>query len=572
MKVKYKFAGIFLYLIVFISLNYLGPANAQEPNYQPKDLVLLISKASKIKLSKNLDGQNVLAPSSKKILSRGDEISLCNVWYTKDYEDLPKEMAIRLFDLKVKESFEMLGATFSGTFKLRSCGADRGDGVFRVGGNEAELLLLQYKALSAVDFEEFEPVMLITHAEMQEAQTAFQNSDAENIRKLAELENSYSDLAKNNSDQFLGSINLSYPDKYEEVQLCTLDISGAEAVPFVEYPFFDFETTFTSGMVDAMRASRKQEFERKEIYQKAFTGLEEFFQSWQSSPETCNVFVAYPKNLFRFIEAAKNVNENFKYEFNQLTAVAQLRDQWAQRRDFENWEQNRFATSLGIDAALVKNLASFKITSLDEFKNTAQLMNDEGYDNGNEVSTVLKYLEDQKAGAEKGLSATDVRLKREETARLAAERREKQRQAEIAERNKKRQQRIASGNGEFVHYEDGSCTEKEKERVCISKEQLVELCRKVDGYYNPVFGTIFSAASMMDYKLRELEKNMGRNAYSDAETYVSKGGDCIFSFRASGQAGGDSINRTYYCKVNQIYGKDGDFGTKGLNALSCTYR
>jgi hypothetical protein len=266
MKVKYKFAGIVLYLIAFISINYFGPANAQEPNYQPKDLVLLISKASKIKLSKNLDGQNVLAPSSKKILSRGDEISLCNVWYSKDYEDLPKEMAIRLFDLKVKESFEILGATFSGTFKLRSCGADRGDGVFRVGGNEAELLLLQYKALSAVDFEEFEPVMLITHAEMQEAQTAFQNSDAENIRKLAELENSYSDLAKNNSDQSLGSINLSYPDKYEEVQLCTLDISGAEAVPFVEYPFFDFETTFTSGMVDAMKASRKKEFERKEIY------------------------------------------------------------------------------------------------------------------------------------------------------------------------------------------------------------------------------------------------------------------------------------------------------------------
>jgi hypothetical protein len=76
----------------------------------------------------------------------------------------------------------------------------------------------------------------------------------------------------------------------------------------------------------------------------------------------------------------------------------------------------------------------------------------------------------------------------------------------------------------------------------------------------------------MDYKLRELEENMGKNAYSEAETYVSKGGDCIFSFKASGTAGGDYIDRKYYCKVTSLFGKDGSFGTIGLDSLSCSYR
>jgi len=65
---------------------------------------------------------------------------------------------------------------------------------------------------------------------------------------------------------------------------------------------------------------------------------------------------------------------------------------------------------------------------------------------------------------------------------------------------------------------------------------------------------------------------MGKNAYSETKTYVSKGGDCVFSFRAKGATKGDVIDRTYYCLVTSIIGRDGGFGTSGYDSLSCSYR
>lgn len=557
---------------VLVSVLYSNAALSQEQQYQPNDLVVLFSKVSDLKTTQNLKGDIVFSDSVIAAVETTSTLEYCNVWYTDDFQHLSAEMAERIFDIKIRETFGSLNTAYNGALVSKSCGVES-DGVFIVRGGETDILFLQYKAVSAVNFEEFEPVAIISEIELQEAKSNLEQQDIVQKNKLDELGNRYLELSESAINSHLGSINLSYPEKNEKIKLCTFNISGDEAVPFLQYPLMEPDQTFTTGLRQAMK-NADTEFNSQSLYQGTFDDLEKFFQQWQidfRDSTTCNTFVAYPVQLLEFTNAAKRINENFSYELNGLLEVKNLQEAWAKNNGFASFADSKFADAIGVNAEGLKALLDFDVDSLQKYKNVAQEMNELGYADGENLSMVIKFLNDRSTGLQDGITALEVKQKRDEKERLADAQREEERQRRIKEAQLQRAERIASGNGEFTHYADGSC-EKGDNETCITKDELLALCSKVTSFYNPGYGTIFSAASIMDYKLRELEKNMGKNAYSEAETYVSKGGDCIFSFKASGTAGGDYIDRTYYCKVTSLFGEDGSFGTMSLDSLSCSYR
>ena len=563
---------IFLILTVFnfLSIFRSGPALSQAQDYQPNDLIVLFSKTSELKTVQDLKGNIVLAAQVKEVLQDAPKLRYCNAWYTEDFQHLSAEMAAKILDSEIREIFDLFNAAYNGELQTVSCGGDS-TGTYRVFGYETDILLLQYKAVNFVNYEEFEPVAIISDIEIREAKSLLEQQDLEQQKKLAELHDRYFDLGRNAASSHLGSMNFSYPNNTEKIKLCTLSVSGDEAVPFLQYPLIEPDQTFTSGLRQAMKKSYKADFDPQDLYQGVFDDLEDFFQQWQADPTICNTFVAYPAKLLEFTNAAIRVEEGFVFELNGLLEVENLQESWAKSYGFDSFADSNFAKGIGVGAEGLKALLDFGVDSPEEYKLVGQAMNAEGYADGEDYSTIIDFLNDRSAGRQDGITALEVKQKREENERLAEVKREEERQRRIKEAQLQRAERIASGNGEFTYYDDGSCKDTD-DQTCITEEELIELCRKVDGYYNQPFSTIFNVASFNDPKIRDLETNMGKNAYSDAQTCISKGGDCIFSFRASGTAGGDYINRTYHCKVNSVFGKDGSFGTIGLDYFSCSYR
>ena len=305
---------IFLILTVFTFLSIFrsGPALSQAQDYQPNDLIVLFSKTSELKTVQDLKGNIVLAAQVKEVLEDAPRLRYCNAWYTEDFQHLSAEMAAKILDIEIREIFDLFNAAYNGELQTVSCGSDS-NGTYRVLGYETDILLLQYKAVNAVNYEEFEPVAIISDIEIREAKSNLEQQDLEQQKKLAELQDRYFDLGKNAANSHLGSMNFSYPDNTEKIKLCTISVSGDEAVPFLQYPLIEPDQTFTSGLRQAMKKSYKADFDPQDLYQGVFDDLEDFFQQWQADPTIRNTFVAYPAKLLEFTNAAIRIEEGFGF-------------------------------------------------------------------------------------------------------------------------------------------------------------------------------------------------------------------------------------------------------------------
>jgi len=219
---------------VLVSVLYSNAALSQEQQYQPNDLVVLFSKVSDLKTTQNLKGDIVFPDTVKATLETTSVLEYCGVWYTDDFQHLSADMGERIFDVKIREMFGSFNTAYNGELVSKNCGGES-DGVFIVRGDETDILLLQYKAVSAVNFEEFVPVAIVSEIEVQEAKSNLEQQDIAQQNKLDELGKRYLELSESPLNTHLGSINLSYPEKNEEIKLCTLKISGDEAVPFLQY-------------------------------------------------------------------------------------------------------------------------------------------------------------------------------------------------------------------------------------------------------------------------------------------------------------------------------------------------
>ena len=172
----------------------------------------------------------------------------------------------------------------------------------------------------------------------------------------------------------------------------------------------------------------------------------------------------------------------------------------------------------------------------------------------------MQYLEDKKTAAKLNFSVTEVRQQRLKDEQIKAERLAKEKAAQLAIAKQKRAEKMKSGEGSFTYYTDDSCKEGE-ESFCITKPEFNSLCEKVIGTYDRGFGTVVGMTLVLNRTLSQLYQN-DKNSVSDVETYVSKGGDCIFNYKISGMLKGTSIGKNMYCRVSTIRGSSGYFYTQ----------
>lgn len=125
-----------------------------------------------------------------------------------------------------------------------------------------------------------------------------------------------------------------------------------------------------------------------------------------------------------------------------------------------------------------------------------------------------------------------------------------------------------SAEVDHVYFSDGSC-KPGANKVCVTKDKLIEMCRKTKAWYPSVFASL----GVLDGLIRELNSNMGKSAFQNIEVYISKSNDCMIRFDAVGSVKGTSYNKTYYCPVDTIeddqLNKADSYAVKSVNIVRC---
>ena len=598
---------MYRFLIFIFFFFKLTVIHSQEtPEIAPKDFVVFFSTYSELtEVTVDLSGNFKITPESYNKLKQGKQVTVCLLKEGKDYVNFSRKDWIKIINYQFSSIYNSVQSDqFPEIYKLvGDCGSLNYDGdAFEISDwntTNVDILIIQS---SLFDFVEL--LMPLNKVYIIEESDVLGSIDKMNIQenlekeKIAKIEESYRELALNNDQSHIGSINIRYPNQNQDINLCTLIFNGYSAIPIIVYPTFDLNNTYTQALMNSSKESLKN-LDKYNPYYNGFNDLEEFFELWQLNNQNCDTFVSYPSDIIRFVDAASKINENFFYEFNNLIEIKKLNSHWAKLYGFQSWDDWKFADQINGDKETLSKLKQYNIINFEEYIYINDQMVFKGYlpdlNDGllYEHNYILEYLDDLNTANLEGTTASEIKKQRLETERIAKELEEQKRIEEeiiaeqkrieekkitdqkrkerLAKLSKDRQIKIDSGNGVFSFYGDNEkCTENET-KVCVDREQFLQICKKVKGYYNPPNGTIFGVLGWTDSVIKGLNKNMGKNAFSGAETYVSKGGNCIFTFRASGTYEGSYIDRKYYCRVESIKGDDGWFGTNSYNWISCQY-
>ena len=599
---------MYRFLIFIIFFFKLTVIHSQENHViAPEDLVVFFSTSSKLTdVTVDLSGNFKITPTVKNWLEQGQQtINVCIILGNDNYVGITKDDWIKIINYQISKIYKSLQSDNSPEIYWI-----RGDcGYLNYEGNlltmdsystyRADILIFQSSEIEYMEFNiPLNNVYVIKESDVYGSIDKINAQINSEMKQIAIIEERYRELALNKDQSHIGSINIKYPNKNQNINLCTLILNDYSAIPIIVYPTFDLNNTYTSGLMNASKENLKN-LDKFNPYSAGFNDLEEFFELWQLNNQNCDTFVSYPSDLIRFVDAASKIDENFFYEFNQLIEIKKLNTHWAKLYGYQSWDDWKFADQINGDIETISRLKQYKITNFDEYISINDQMVFEEYlpdlNDGllYEYYFILEYLDDLKVANSKGTTAIEIKKQRIENERIAKELEEQKRieeekiaekkrieEEKIAEQERKerlaklakeRQMKIDSGNGEFFFFgENEKCTENES-KVCVNREQFLQICEKVEGYYNPRSGTIFSAHGWSDSVISGLNKNMGNQAFSETDTYVSKGGDCIFSFRASGTLEGNYIDRKYFCRVWSIKGDDGWYGTSGYDDFSCQY-
>ena len=599
---------MYRFLIFIIFFFKLTVIHSQETHViAPEDLVVFFSTDSNLTdVTVDLSGNFKVTPTVKNWLEQGKQtINVCILHGNGNYVGITKDDWIKIINYQISKIYKSLQSDNSPEiYWIRGdCGSLNYEGnlltIDSYNTYGADILIFQSSEIDNMQFNyPFNNVYVIKESDVYGSLDEINTQINSEMKQIAIIEERYRELALNKDQSHIGSINLKYPNQNQNINLCTLILNGYSAIPIIVYPTFDLNNTYTSGLMNASKENLKN-IDKFNPYSAGFNDLEEFFELWQLNNQNCDTFVSYPSDLIRFVDAASKINKDFFYEFNQLIEIKKLNAHWAKLYGYQSWDDWKFADQINGDIEIISKLKQYNITNFNEYISINDQMIFEGYFPEAKDGflyghiEILEYLDDLNVANSKGTTAIVIKKQRIENERIAKELEEQKRIEEekiaeqkrieeekiaeqerkerLAELAKERQMKIDSGNGDFVFYGDNEkCTENDN-KICVDREQFLQICKKVEGYYNPRNGTIFALLGFTDSVIKGLNKNMGKNAFSEAETYVSKGGNCIFSFRASGTYEGSYYDRKYYCRVEKIKGDEGWFGTSDYNWHSCQY-
>ena len=217
---------------------------------------------------------------------------------------------------------------------------------------------------------------------------------AEQTERMAEFKK----LAEQNSRDSVVSLTLQYINDRQmsaELQICSLTHENADKLAIDGFGTLDM-TPYSEGMKQSMAKATDKPRINASI--KTFQDLKAFYADYQKGT-ACHVFVDFPANVSKLMDAIRRDKPAAIAELNMIHAAESLRDKLvASRTDFTTYADYQFASSIGASARDLKTLASNGADDAAGFAKLAEEMQKAGYSNSQRASDVLMYLSDRKEG------------------------------------------------------------------------------------------------------------------------------------------------------------------------------
>ena len=270
-----------------------------------------------------------------------------------------------------------------------------------------ELVNIQYKAYGQPEINEnniFDTIRYdqLLSKDIQLVKEEKSKKDKYN-KKIQELEV----LANNKSIDFTYELILQSDD---EIKVCTTARKKAESI---------------IGHNILYKKINNQSNDSK--FSKAFKSIENAYQNLKEK-DNCTVFIDYPENIYK-LHKALNRDNTYNKVGNRLENEKGKRA-YVIHNGYKSIEEYDLVWALNIKKELIRDLAKFKIDSVDKYNEIQQKMSKSGYSESESVRDVILYLADLKEARAKGIDILKQRdfrleaLKKEREAR--AEKREKQ--------------------------------------------------------------------------------------------------------------------------------------------------
>ena len=253
-----------------------------------------------------------------------------------------------------------------------------------------ELVNIQYKAYSQPEINENNIFDTITYDQLlskdiQLVKEEKSKKDKYN-KKIQELEV----LANNKSIDFTYELIFTNDD---DVRPCTTSRTEAHSV---------------LGHVILFKKFNKQQPSDK--FSNVFKNIENAYQNIKEKND-CTVYIDYPENIYK-LHKALNRDKVYNTVGNRLESV-KGKKAFVTHHGFKSIEEYDLAWNLNIKKELIRDLAKFKIDSVDKYNKIQERMLKSGYSESKNVRDVLSYLSDLKEARSKGidiLKQRDIRI------------------------------------------------------------------------------------------------------------------------------------------------------------------
>ena len=253
-----------------------------------------------------------------------------------------------------------------------------------------ELVNIQYKAYSQPEINENNIFDTITYDQLlskdiQLVKEEKSKKDKYN-KKIQELEV----LANNKSVDFTYELIFTNDD---DIRPCTTSRTEAQSV---------------LGHVILFKKFNKQQPNDK--VSNVFTNIEDAYQNIKEKND-CTVYIDYPENIYK-LHKALNRDKVYNTVGNRLESV-KGKKAFVTHHGFKSIEEYDLALNLNIKKELIRDLAKFKIDSVDKYNKIQERMLKSGYSESKNIRDVLSYLSDLKEARSKGidiLKQRDIRI------------------------------------------------------------------------------------------------------------------------------------------------------------------
>jgi hypothetical protein len=398
--------------------------NAKEMD---SDLVIVaMSRHLPFAEKKNIAGESILTVRSDS-KSLHYPVSLCIIADAASYPGLSMDEAKAVLSSVILPWLSKAVRLTQPELKSSDCLTEEGNFLFSVAQGSAYLVAVERSFLPALlaepGFQQNPQAAVVVGAISKEF---FSESKKRLADKKQQTETALRDRIKALADaagagevSTLGAIVVSEPS--DKVQLCAVE-TGEAGTPFLLGYSFGYVRYLPEQWIRQVTASNPRlRFEETRYFHKTFKSIDDFYIKLQGSE--CNVFVGTPVEVNALRSALLRDSGKEHNVIGTFVSKNELAENWAKAVGFDSFNQSVFANKIEADAATVKSLAQYQITSEQALNDAFVAMRSSGYADANNPKLLLGFLRDNQAGKNEGKTAVAIRAERQQKEAREAEQR-----------------------------------------------------------------------------------------------------------------------------------------------------